>query len=207
MVQWRNERMNDEWVSEWMNDFLKCQSIQLFKLIVDTIRVVTMFFVCSLYRTIANKLQQFLPHSSTRVVSSVHESCRTVRLHQSCRGLLVVVSVSAAVEARIVVQALRVNTLSKLTFADSKRFDALVNDIYPGVDFKGVEYAELADAFKEAAKEANLIVMETQVSAGTTPSPLSMLFVWTQLGLYLAQNQDWTIGRGEREFGALHAWP
>ena len=72
-------------------------------------------------------------------------------------------SVNATDETRLVVQALRVNTLSKLTFADSKRFDALVKDIFPGVDFKGIEYAELADAFREAAKESNLIAMETQV--------------------------------------------
>ena len=67
-------------------------------------------------------------------------------------------------EARLVVQALRVNTLSKLTFADSKRFDALVRDIFPGVDFKGVEYAELADALRSSAQESNLMVMETQVN-------------------------------------------
>ena len=72
--------------------------------------------------------------------------------------------VNAKVEARLVVQALRVNTLSKLTFADSKRFDALVRDIFPGVDFKGVEYAELADALRSSAQESNLMVMETQVS-------------------------------------------
>ena len=73
-------------------------------------------------------------------------------------------AVNAKVEARLVVQALRVNTLSKLTFADSKRFDALVRDIFPGVDFKGVEYAELADALRSSAQESNLMVMETQVS-------------------------------------------
>ena len=70
---------------------------------------------------------------------------------------------NAKVEARLVVQAVRVNTLSKLTFADSKRFDALVRDIFPGVDFKGVEYAELAEALRAAAQECNLMVMETQV--------------------------------------------
>ena len=74
------------------------------------------------------------------------------------------ISVNAKVEARLVVQALRVNTLSKLTFADSKRFDALVRDIFPGVDFKGVEYAELADALRTSAQESNLMVMETQVN-------------------------------------------
>ncbi len=76
--------------------------------------------------------------------------------------------VNAKVEARLVVQALRVNTLSKLTFADSKRFDALVRDIFPGVDFKGVEYAELADALRTSAQESNLMVMETQVSITLT---------------------------------------
>ena len=75
----------------------------------------------------------------------------------------VILLVNANVEARLVVQAVRVNTLSKLTFADSKRFDALVRDIFPGVDFKGVEYAELADALRAAAQESNLMVMETQV--------------------------------------------
>ena len=73
------------------------------------------------------------------------------------------ISVNAKVEARLVVQALRVNTLSKLTFADSKRFDSLVRDIFPGVDFKGVEYAELAEALRTSAQESNLMVMETQV--------------------------------------------
>ena len=76
---------------------------------------------------------------------------------------VVILLVNANVEARLVVQAVRVNTLSKLTFADSKRFDALVRDIFPGVDFKGVEYAKLADALRAAAQESNLMVMETQV--------------------------------------------
>ena len=79
------------------------------------------------------------------------------------RSNVVILLVNANVEARLVVQAVRVNTLSKLTFADSKRFDALVRDIFPGVDFKGVEYAELADALRTAAQESNLMVMETQV--------------------------------------------
>lgn len=79
------------------------------------------------------------------------------------RSNVVILLVNANVEARLVVQAVRVNTLSKLTFADSKRFDALVRDIFPGVDFKGVEYAELADALRAAAQESNLMVMETQV--------------------------------------------
>ena len=35
-------------------------------------------------------------------------------------------------EAKLVVQALRINTMSKLTFSDSMRFDALLRDVFPG---------------------------------------------------------------------------
>ena len=71
--------------------------------------------------------------------------------------------VDAKVEAKLVVQALRINTLSKLTFADSKRFDALVCDVFPGVEFKDIEYESLAQAIREVCKETNLHVNEGQI--------------------------------------------
>lgn len=45
-------------------------------------------------------------------------------------------TVTPALEQELCVQALRVNTLSKLTFADSKQFDSLLRDVFPGVEFK-----------------------------------------------------------------------
>ena len=66
----------------------------------------------------------------------------------------------------MVVQALRLNTLSKLTFADSKRFDALVRDVFPGVPFGDVEYEALETALREACQERNLVVIERQVRGG-----------------------------------------
>ena len=72
--------------------------------------------------------------------------------------------VNSKVEAKIVVQALRLNTLSKLTFADSKRFDGLVKDVFPNVEFKDVDYEKLGEALKTSAEELNLVVMPTQVS-------------------------------------------
>lgn len=66
-------------------------------------------------------------------------------------------------EAKIVVQALRINTLSKLTFADSASFDALVRDVFPGVEFKDIEYETLAEAIREICKETNLVINENQV--------------------------------------------
>ncbi|XP_043547742.1 cytoplasmic dynein 2 heavy chain 1 isoform X2 [Chiloscyllium plagiosum] len=66
-------------------------------------------------------------------------------------------------ESHIVVQALRLNTMSKLTFADCTRFDALVRDIFPGVNFKDFEYVDLAAALHEAFEEANLEIIPNQI--------------------------------------------
>ncbi len=66
-------------------------------------------------------------------------------------------------ESTLVVQALRLNTLSKLTFSDSKRFDALVRDVFPGVELHGIIFEHLVEALNESAKELNIILTETQV--------------------------------------------
>ena len=72
--------------------------------------------------------------------------------------------VSLSKETEIVVQALRLNTLSKLTFADSKRFDSLIRDVFPGVQFKGVEQEQLVEALKQSAQEMHLEIINSQVS-------------------------------------------
>ncbi len=77
-------------------------------------------------------------------------------------------TVSSGLESQLVVQALRVNTLSKLTFADSKRFDSLVQDVFVGVPFKDIEYLELDKALRDACQDANLVVIESQVLTGRT---------------------------------------
>lgn len=46
----------------------------------------------------------------------------------------------------MVVQALRINTLSKLTFSDAQRFKhALLKDVFPGVPMKDMESPDLAE--------------------------------------------------------------
>lgn len=72
--------------------------------------------------------------------------------------------VAPSIESQLVVQALRLNTLSKLTFTDSKRFDSLVQDVFTGVPFKDLQYLELEGALREACQEANLVIIESQVS-------------------------------------------
>ncbi|KAG7470921.1 hypothetical protein MATL_G00119020 [Megalops atlanticus] len=66
-------------------------------------------------------------------------------------------------ESHIVVQALRLNTMSKLTFADSSRFDALVRDVFPGADFKDVEYEMLSAALEAVFEEAKLEIIPSQI--------------------------------------------
>ncbi|KAK7812802.1 LOW QUALITY PROTEIN: hypothetical protein U0070_019828, partial [Myodes glareolus] len=66
-------------------------------------------------------------------------------------------------ENHIVVQALRLNTMSKFTFADCTRFDALIKDVFPGIDFKEVEYSELSAALKQVFEEANYEVIPNQM--------------------------------------------
>ena len=68
-----------------------------------------------------------------------------------------------ATEVKIVVQALRLNTLSRLTFADSKRFDALIKDVFADVQFQDVDYPELNAALQQSAEEMGLIVSKIQV--------------------------------------------
>ena len=57
-------------------------------------------------------------------------------------------------ESGLVVQALRLNTMSKLTFADSFRFDALVKGVFPWVSFMDVEDQTLTRALEQAYSEA-----------------------------------------------------
>ena len=78
-------------------------------------------------------------------------------------SLLSSLLVSPVKETELLVQALRLNTLSKLTFADSKRFDALIRDVFPGAEFKKVEQETLVEALRQATQEMNLEVVETQV--------------------------------------------
>ncbi|XP_034521541.1 LOW QUALITY PROTEIN: cytoplasmic dynein 2 heavy chain 1 [Ailuropoda melanoleuca] len=66
-------------------------------------------------------------------------------------------------ESHIVVQALRLNTMSKFTFADCSRFDALIKDVFPGMDFKEVEYGELSSALQQVFEEANYEIIPNQI--------------------------------------------
>ncbi|XP_061575223.1 dynein cytoplasmic 2 heavy chain 1 isoform X3 [Cololabis saira] len=66
-------------------------------------------------------------------------------------------------ESSLVVHALRLNTMSKLTFADNSRFDALVRDVFTGVSFTDVEDQILTHALEQVYKEAQLELIPSQL--------------------------------------------
>lgn len=72
--------------------------------------------------------------------------------------------VDNALEAKLVVQALRINTLSKLTFSDAIRFDGILQDVFPGVEFKEIEYESLRAALTEVCKEHHQGIIDIQVT-------------------------------------------
>lgn len=67
-------------------------------------------------------------------------------------------------EIHLVVQALRLNTMSKLTFSDCKRFDSLIQDVFCDVDLKDVGYEELRAAAEETVTSMGLVINDSQVS-------------------------------------------
>eukprot|EP00048_Salpingoeca_helianthica_P012918 m.191084 g.191084 ORF g.191084 m.191084 type:complete len:4245 (+) comp15437_c5_seq48:84-12818(+) len=73
------------------------------------------------------------------------------------------VQVPPTVEAELIVQAVRVNTLSKLTYSDALRFDALVKDIFPGTQLADIEYPALTQALRDAYTHLGLQYSEKQV--------------------------------------------
>ena len=66
-------------------------------------------------------------------------------------------------EVEIVVQALRLNTLSKLTFSDSMRFDALIRDVFLDVAFNNEGYEDLKKAIRDSYEELELKINENQI--------------------------------------------
>uniref|UniRef100_A0A7E4URM5 Cytoplasmic dynein 2 heavy chain 1 n=1 Tax=Panagrellus redivivus TaxID=6233 RepID=A0A7E4URM5_PANRE len=67
-------------------------------------------------------------------------------------------------EGKVVVQTLMLNTLSKLTFADSKRFRVLLDDIFPDIDKSLIEFTELGETLKKCAAESSMELTPVQIN-------------------------------------------
>ena len=72
--------------------------------------------------------------------------------------------VNAETEAELLIKAIRINTLSKLTFPDMRKFKLLLKDIFPGIKSEDITYPELEEAIVIVLKEMNLCNNPSQVA-------------------------------------------
>ena len=49
-------------------------------------------------------------------------------------------AISKELEAQLLIKAIRINTMSKLTFLDMNKFVALVTDVFPGIKCEDILY-------------------------------------------------------------------
>ncbi|KAJ1472381.1 hydrolytic ATP binding site of dynein motor region D1-domain-containing protein, partial [Baffinella frigidus] len=65
-------------------------------------------------------------------------------------------------EMELVIKAVRLNTLAKLTFQDTHRFEALIKDIFPGTEVKDAVYADLEAAIRASLVDLKLDPLDSQ---------------------------------------------
>ena len=73
-------------------------------------------------------------------------------------------AVGPKVEAQLVMQAIQMNTISKLTTSDKTLFQLLTRDIFVDVDFVEIENVDLYSNLEEVYKEQNFGILRSQVS-------------------------------------------
>uniref|UniRef100_A0A158PNV8 Cytoplasmic dynein 2 heavy chain 1 (inferred by orthology to a C. elegans protein) n=1 Tax=Anisakis simplex TaxID=6269 RepID=A0A158PNV8_ANISI len=66
-------------------------------------------------------------------------------------------------ERQVVVEALLLNTLSKLTFADSRRFRILIDDVFSDVNQTSTQFDDLIGPLKKASDEMKMTITAVQV--------------------------------------------
>ena len=72
-------------------------------------------------------------------------------------------NVDMKTEMELVIKAVRLNTLAKLTNADMHRFEALIKDIFPGTEVKDAVYADLETAIRDSLLELKLDPLPSQI--------------------------------------------
>lgn len=72
-------------------------------------------------------------------------------------------TISAELEEQIIIQSLRVNTLSKLTFEDAMLFEGLISDLFPNDQKHDISYGTLEGAIRDTLKTLGLQEMDKQM--------------------------------------------
>ena len=63
-------------------------------------------------------------------------------------------SITSDIEYEILIKAVRVNTLSKLTYSDTGKFLALIGDVFPGAKSADISGGQLEEAIKEVGNHS-----------------------------------------------------
>jgi len=66
-------------------------------------------------------------------------------------------------EALLLIKSIRVNTISKLTYTDSRKYEFLQADMFPGIKSEDIAYEQLNTAITEAITDLKLQYIEKQV--------------------------------------------
>lgn len=66
-------------------------------------------------------------------------------------------------EALLLIKSIRVNTISKLTYSDSQKYEYLQADMFPGIKSEDIAYEKLQKAIEESLKDLKLQYIEKQV--------------------------------------------
>ena len=73
---------------------------------------------------------------------------------------------SIQTESEIVVNSLRVNIISRLTFFDNLKFDEILRDTFPNIEFNNAGYEQLEEALRASFVDLGLEPNDTQVRKG-----------------------------------------
>jgi len=65
-------------------------------------------------------------------------------------------------EVDILIKAIRINVLSKLTFEDAKILNLLIQDVFPGIQMKDIVYEDLNKVLLDVYEESKLELIESQ---------------------------------------------
>ena len=72
-------------------------------------------------------------------------------------------SIDLKTEMELVIKAVRLNTLAKLTYADTVRFEALIKDIFPNSFVQDAVYETLEASIRDSLAELKLDLLPSQV--------------------------------------------
>jgi dynein heavy chain 2 len=59
------------------------------------------------------------------------------------------IGINDSIESEILIKAMRINTISKLTFNDMLKFNVLVQDVFPGTNIKDIIYEQISQAVRK----------------------------------------------------------